>query len=513
MNFDYIIIGGGIAGLNAALRLSKSGRVLVVTKEKLRDCNTLLAQGGIAACIGYDDTPELHLQDTLNAGDGLCNAEAVKVLVKEGPDCIRDLTNLGMKFDTTGTEIALTREGAHSRNRILHAGGDATGKLIWEALAGAVFNNPQISIWEHTLVADLIVMNGVCLGVYLWENIKGGQLRSIRAKAVLLAAGGAGRLYPVTTNPLTATGDGMAMAYRAGAELSDMEFIQFHPTALAVREAAGFLVSEAVRGEGGMLRNKDGERFMPQYHPLEELAPRDVVARAIHSEMKKSGENHVFLDVTHFEQGFFARRFPQINQRLMGIGINPEKHLIPIAPAAHYMMGGVKTGFSGETNIEGLFAAGEVACTGVHGANRLASNSLLDGLVFSSRATELMSECPSFKRYKLPVIPVRNQGIRPYDYEMATLMQKYVGIVREEEGLKKAVEIFSSYAEGSHGIMSPHHIEHGNLGLLAYLCASAALLRKESRGGHYRDDFPHKKEHWVKHITLDKGVKEEMACL
>ncbi|WP_236860087.1 L-aspartate oxidase [Candidatus Formimonas warabiya] len=514
MKYDFIVIGGGIAGLNAAIRLSKYGKVLVATKEQLEDCNTLFAQGGIAASMGCDDSPELHLQDTLAAGDGLCNRQAVKVMVEEAPRRIRELIALGTVFDTSGTELALTREGAHSRNRILHAGGDATGKIIWQSLAAAAGRNRNITIQEHTFVTDLIVVEGTCRGIRVLDPVR-REVEEVWCRAVLLAAGGAGRLYPVTTNPPTATGDGIAMAYRGGAELSDLEFIQFHPTALAVEQAAGFLISEAVRGEGGILRNRHGERFMMRYHPLAELAPRDVVARAIYREMIISGERSVYLDVTEFPGGFFARRFPQIHHQLCRIGIDVTRDLIPIAPAAHYMMGGVNTGLCGETSVSGLFAAGEVSHTGVHGANRLASNSLLEGLVFSSRAVELMA---AVKNSPIPhLLPEEKEPHHPsyrYDQEAKNRMQKWVGIVRNGHDLKKAVAYFSRFSHLTVG-KNPgfQDVEEANLGLVAYLCALSALRREESRGGHYREDFPEKNEKWIRHITIRKEEAGNTLCL
>lgn len=516
MEFDFIIVGGGIAGLNAAIRLSQYGKVLVATKEQLEDCNTLLAQGGIAASMGGDDSAELHLLDTLAAGDGLCDNQAVKVMVEEATQRIRELIEMGTVFDRTGADLALTREAAHSRNRILHAGGDATGKIIWQALARVALNNPNITVWEHALVIDLIVANGICQGIYIWDEEK-DQMEEIRSRAVLLATGGAGQLYPVTTNPSTATGDGIAMAYRAGAELRDMEFIQFHPTALAGEKATGFLISEAVRGEGGILRNYLGERFMPRYHPLGELAPRDIVARAIYREMFLTDKSWVYLDVTEFPVGFFAKRFPQINHQLIQIGINVEKDLIPIAPAAHYMMGGIKTDLFGETNIAGLFAAGEVSNTGVHGANRLASNSLLEGLVFSSRSVELMKEMKLCQN-DCKTVPEINQeeiwdSTLSYGKEEKDIMGKYVGIVRNGADLAKAITFFAKYLPVKGRVVHPRKIEDGNLGLIAYLCAWSAYQREESRGGHYREDFPEKKESWLKNITLIKGEEGTPKCI
>lgn len=510
MNFDFIVIGGGIAGLNAAIRLSKKGRVLVVTKERLIDCNTQLAQGGIAASMGPDDSAELHFQDTLMAGAGLCNQEAVRMMVEEGPRRINELIAMGMHFDQEGNQLALTREGAHCRNRVLRAGGDSTGRVIWQSLALRARSIPQITIWEHLPALDLLVADGICQGVFVLD---GQIVRPVKARAVLLASGGAGRLYPVTTNPPTATGDGMAMAYRAGAELSDMEFIQFHPTALAVPEAAGFLISEAVRGEGGILRNGQGERFMTGYHQMADLAPRDIVSRAIHQEMRLAASNCVYLDVTHFPAGFFASRFPQIFAQLAQLGINPESALIPIAPAAHYMMGGIKTGLWGETNLRGLFAAGEVANTGVHGANRLASNSLLEGLVFSSRAVTRMAEQVEAQGCAYRSQNLRQSNAQAYDQRAKQIMAECVGIIREKNGLMKAKDFFQAFAgEQIGGVVDTDEMTSCNLGLIAFLASFAALQREESRGGHYRSDFPHPDPVWQRHLILRRGEGGALVC-
>jgi len=510
MDVDFIVIGGGIAGLNAAIRLSDLGRVLVVTKEKLADCNTQLAQGGIAASMGQDDSPELHFQDTLTAGAGLCDESAVRMMVDEGPRRISELMAMGMRFDQENGRLVLAREGAHCRSRVLRAGGDSTGRVIWQSLAARAKSIARITIWEHVPVQDLLVVDGICQGIAVLDS---GSVRYVRSRAVLLASGGAGQLYPVTTNPPTATGDGMAMAYRAGAEMRDMEFIQFHPTALSVPEAAGFLISEAVRGEGGILRNRAGEAFMARYHPLADLGPRDVVARAICREMKQEGQQGVFLDVTHFPAGFFASRFPQIYARLSQLGIEPEKDLISIAPAAHYMMGGVKTGLWGETNIGGLFAAGEVANTGVHGANRLASNSLLEGLVFSSRAVEGMAEWLGAPRLKLRLRLCRRQPVRNFAPPDREMMAASVGMVRDREGLVRAVEHFQAFAgEKAVGVTDCRQLISCNMGLVAYLVSFAALCREESRGGHYRLDYPAENDLWRQHLVMRMDEGGEMKC-
>lgn len=504
MNVDFIVIGGGITGLNAAVRLSSYGKVLLAVKGSLDQCNTVWAQGGIAASMGDDDCPQLHLQDTLIAGDGLCNPKAVEIMVAEAPERICELIDMGVSFDRKGSQLALGREGAHCRNRVLHAGGDRTGKVIWQALASIAYQRENLIIWENVLAVDLIMMEQVCAGVS-FSDWKTGRIQRVGSRAVLLATGGAGRLYPVTSNPPTATGDGVAMAYRVGAELQDLEFIQFHPTVLTGVSGAGFLISEAVRGEGGILRNHLGEHFMPRYHSQEDLAPRDVVARAMYREMVQAGAEFVFLDVRHFSPGFFAQRFPQIYDHLSENQINPETDMIPVAPAAHYLMGGVKTNLWGATNLSGLYAAGETACTGVHGANRLASNSLLEGLVFSTRAVQAMSTTPLLKIESLPKGEV-DGGISPtFDEAAKKIMLGHVGIFRDQEKLQQAVDFFSQYQDFSIGIdLTPQKVEELNMGQVAYLSSLAAFNRKESRGSHFRTDFPDKSGS-EKHIVLRKG--------
>ena len=385
--YDYLIIGSGIAGLYTALLATERGSVLVITKGGIDDCNTKHAQGGIAAPIGLNDSPELHFKDTMKAGDGLCDAEAVKILANEAPDRISDLVRLGVPFDTVNGAIALTMEAAHSVPRILHAGGDATGAHI-EATLSTRVREFKIKVLEYCLVTDIVVENGIATGIKA-SDLRNDSNIEFACNNIILATGGAGHLYKYTTNPDVATGDGVALAYKAGAEITDMEFYQFHPTGLRLPGVPPFLISEAVRGEGGILRNVEGYRFMQDYAPEAELAPRDVVARSILFEMRKTGSDRVFLDVTHLPVSVVMTRFPNIYKYCLDHGLDITKGLIPVAPAAHYMMGGVKTNTWGETNLKGLFAVGEVACTGVHGANRLASNSMLEVLVFSKRIIEI----------------------------------------------------------------------------------------------------------------------------
>src|SRR4030065_1473443 len=388
--YDYVIIGSGIAGLYTALLAKEAGSVLLLTKGSIEDCNTRHAQGGIAAPIGKNDSPELHFQDTMKAGDGLCDPEAVRILVTEAPDRIADLIKFGVPFDTIDGEIALTREAAHSVPRIIHAGGDATGEHIEITLSKRV-RMSSINVLEYCLVTQILIEAGKVKGVRALD-CRAGLIEAHECRFVILATGGAGRLFKYTTNSDVATGDGIALAFQAGAEIKDMEFFQFHPTAVRLPGVPSFLISEAVRGEGGTLRNVEGYRFMPDYTSEAELAPRDVVARSILYEMRKTGSDRAFLDVTHIPAPQVTTRFPHIYRFCLDHGLDITKGPVPVAPAAHYFMGGVKVNSWGETNIVGLFAAGETACTGVHGANRLASNSLLEVVVFSKRILERTRE-------------------------------------------------------------------------------------------------------------------------
>src|SRR6516165_9684333 len=389
---DFIVVGAGIAGLRASVELASAGRVLCLAKREVTESNTQYAQGGIAAAVSDDDEVSLHLEDTLKVGDGLCNEEAARILVEEGPPRIEELIEWGTQFDRAGTKIAFTREGAHSRSRVLHAHGDSTGREIGRALYLKAKTMKPIVFGEFEFTTELVHHDRRVTGVRVLDNE--GHLREIHATSVLLATGGLGQVYSDTTNPQVATGDGVAMAYRAGAAISDMEFVQFHPTALYLKGAPRFLLSEALRGEGAYLRNADLVRFMPKYHDLAELAPRDVVARAIAHELEvaKSPTAAVYLDLTHLNAEKVRKRFPNIYATCMQYNIDIAEELVPIRPAAHYAMGGVRTDLDGRTSVPGLYAAGEVACTGVHGANRLASNSLLEGLVYGARAARSMRE-------------------------------------------------------------------------------------------------------------------------
>ncbi|MCX6007904.1 MAG: L-aspartate oxidase, partial [Chloroflexi bacterium] len=451
-HYDYIIVGSGIAGLYSALLAKDYGSVLIITKGGIEDCNTRYAQGGIAAAIGKNDSAELHYNDTIKAGAGLCNPEAVKILTAEAPDRISDLIRFGVPFDTLEGEIALTREAAHSMPRIVHAGGDATGEYIESTLSEQVLIS-GINVLEYCLATEIVIDNSQVKGIKA-TDFRSGLSAEYGCHFVILASGGSGRLYKYTTNSDTATGDGIALAYRAGAEITDMEFFQFHPTALRLPGVSPFLISEAVRGEGGILRNVDGYRFMPDYAPEGELAPRDIVARSILFEMRKTGSDRVFLDVTGIPPITVTTRFPHIYRFCLDHGLDICKGLIPVAPAAHYLMGGVKVNTWGETNISGLFAAGETACTGVHGANRLASNSLLEVVVFSKRIiekTQMSNNHPSTPvaaapdchylsaRAAIDDVPLLNLPT------LQSLLWDELGIVRSGEGLKLAAGILSAW--------------------------------------------------------------------
>jgi L-aspartate oxidase len=514
---DYIIIGSGVAGLRAAIELAPAGRVAILTKSKPDESNTEYAQGGVAVALSDEDEIELHYNDTIAAGDGLCNEEAVKSLVEEGPIRINELIDWGTEFDREGSKLAFSREGAHSRNRVLHARGDSTGREIIRSLLKKVSSFPNIKFFPHCFSIDLIVKNNYCHGV-IALNKRTSTLDKWDCQAVLLATGGLGHVYRDTTNPDIATGDGFAMAYRAGAELADMEFVQFHPTALAVPGAPRFLLSEAMRGEKGYLRNTKGERFMARYHPLRELAPRDVVSRAIVEEINAANSHHVFLDMTHLGATFIRNRFPKIYQTCLSYGIDITKNLIPIHPAAHYMMGGVKTDLHGRTSIGNLYAAGETACTGVHGANRLASNSLLEGLVYGTRAGKAMATNRyAFVKPHDVLLPISISGLQKpkerqvYQEEreaVQKVMRNRVGIVRSKEGLTVALQMLDSYRKLEKVVtLDQFAIENGNILTVAKLVAESALIRKESRGAHYRSDFPQRDdEHWKKHVVLQKDA-------
>jgi L-aspartate oxidase len=494
---DFIVVGAGIAGLRASVELASAGRVLCLSKREVTESNTQYAQGGIAAALSDDDEVSLHLDDTLRAGDGLCNAEAARILVEEGPARIEELIEWGTQFDRTGTKIAFTREGAHSRSRVLHAHGDSTGREIGRALYLKTKAMKPIVFREFEFTTDLLVRDGGVAGVRVLDN--DGHLREIRANSVLLATGGLGQVYSDTTNPAVATGDGVAMAYRAGAEISDMEFIQFHPTALYLKGAPRFLLSEALRGEGAYLRNLELRRFMPKYHEMGELAPRDVVARAIAHELEvaKRPDAVVYLDLTHLNPETVRKRFPMIYTTCMQYNIDIAEELVPIRPAAHYAMGGVRTDLDGRTSIAGLYAAGEVACTGVHGANRLASNSLLEGLVYGARAArtmrnEMHSPPPSVGAATNS--PVRGNGSQgeteKFILKVQSTMWQHVAVVRDGKLLKQTVADLAAMQTSAPRSGDRRAREAVNILQTGLLIARSALAREESRGAHYRLDFP-----------------------
>jgi L-aspartate oxidase len=514
---DFLIIGAGIAGLRAAITLAEAGRVLVVTKEALGESNTQYAQGGIAVAISGEEDVELHLKDTIAAGDGLVDAAAARVLVEEGPLRVEELLRWDTRFDRYSSgqragELMLTREGAHSRNRILHANGDATGREIGRALLARASSIANITLLPWTLLTELIVADGrVCAAQLLDEE---GALQVVQARAVLLASGGAGQVYSDTTNPAVATGDGIAAAMAAGAVLADMEFYQFHPTALSLLGAPRFLLSEALRGEGARLINARGERFMERYHPLLELAPRDVVARAITREGFGPAPREslpVYLDMRHVQGIDLNARFPGISAFLHQHGLDLARDPIPVRPAAHYLMGGVRTDVDGRASLAGLYAAGEVACTGVHGANRLASNSLLEGLVFGARAAESMRE--ETARDAHDAIPSRVLGagepLPPVESAIAGLQQQmweHAGLLRDA-ALLESTDLGAAFVY-AHAAPTPQwtrrDYEARSLARVAQAIVGCALARKESRGGHYRSDFPRRDDvHFQVHSHLE----------
>ncbi|HEV8335308.1 MAG TPA: L-aspartate oxidase [Candidatus Polarisedimenticolia bacterium] len=515
--YDVIIVGSGIAGLRAAVDLAEAGaRVAVLTKDDPTDSNTGYAQGGIAVALSEEDKVEFHFQDTLRAGDGLCNEQAVRILVEEGPARIQELIDWGTRFDREGTRLAFGREGAHSRRRVLHAHGDSTGRELVRALLARARTFPTLAFLSRTFSVDLILRAGRCVGLLVLDE-ESGNLRALGSAAVLLATGGAGRLYRETTNPPQATGDGVAMGYRAGAAVMDLEFVQFHPTALFVPNAPRFLLSEALRGEGALLKNAAGERFMPRYHPDAELAPRDAVCLAIVREIERTGDPCVFLDLTGRDPAALRERFPKIYETCLLFGLDLARDRIPVLPSAHYFMGGVRTDLSGRTSLPGLFAAGEVACTGVHGANRLASNSLLEGLVFGARAAAAIRAEPGgtaleSEEVGVPAVLTPTPGrAAEWERRIGDLMWKHAGIRRDAEGLSAASRELERMeaATGAHRI-ARRSVEARNLTVLGELVCRAALERRESRGSHFRSDFPGRREEWSRHLESKAAAAADL---
>jgi len=512
--FDAIVVGSGAAGLYTTLKLPREWRLALLTKENLKLSASQWAQGGIAAVVEPDDSFRLHVEDTLLAGAGLCEVGAVKVLVEEAPARIRELIALGVEFDRYQGRLAVTLEAAHSRRRILHAA-DATGRELVRALVEEVQDQPNIEVIEEALALDLAVDGGRCRGVLVEAN---GRREWYAAPVTILATGGAGQVYAHTTNPSVATGDGLAMAYRAGVVLRDLEFVQFHPTALFKSGAPRFLISEAVRGEGAQLLTLDGERFLPRYDARAELAPRDVVARAIFEELRRTDDGHVLLDLRPLGEATIERRFPTIATVCLRHGIDVLAEPIPVAPAAHYWMGGIATDLSGQTSLPGLYAVGETASTGVHGANRLASNSLLECLVFAQRiADHVRRHTPGHRREVIhypptaPATPPNPTLVDQIRSELSWLVWRSCGISREAGELMAGlaqVRRWRFQVEQDDWTTSRAALETRNLVLVAELLMGAALFRTESRGAHYRRDFPATAADWQVHTRI---TREGMA--
>ena len=522
--FDYIIVGSGLAGLYAAYKASAKGSVAVITKSFLRESNSFNAQGGIAAVTSRDDNPEIHKSDTLIAGRGLCEDRSVEILVNEGPDRIAEIIAEGMEFDTVNGVLALGLEGGHHKRRILHAGGDATGRWITEFAIKKVLERDNISIFENTLLLDLLVSDGECYGVRCWSenealqsDEKGSEVL-LYANHVFLTSGGASAVYARTTNPQTTIGDGLAIAYKSGCRILDMEFIQFHPSGLYLKDSQrAFLISEAVRGERAHLLDKNGKRFMVPIHELAELAPRDIVARSIYKQMQKDGMPYVTLSLKHLDKEMILQRFPGIYAQCKEFGYDLTQE-IPVAPAAHYSVGGVMSNNEGRTDVKRLYVCGEVAATGIMGANRLASNSLIECLVFASRAVEdsvkvgAVKECPHFD-YEYTKDEANAELYARLKEQVSEIMNSHAGIIRSEEGLKEGLKKIEALSQSIKQRQAQRQVSGREYYLeasrrllcVARLIMSPALLREESRGGHYREDFPCADEAYALHSVQRKG--------
>lgn len=510
MKTDFLVVGSGIAGLNFSLNVVKYGRVTIVTKKEIMESNTNLAQGGIAAVSRQEDSVQLHIADTLNVGSGLSNKRMVTILAKQGPAAIRNLLSFGVTFDKENDELHLTTEGGHSIARVLHSG-DSTGKEIEKAMTESVRENRDIEVYENCFAIDLLLNDRECVGVKTLD-IKKRETCEIFARVTALATGGIGYVYQSTTNPEIATGDGIAMAFRADAKIEDMEFVQFHPTALNISGAPHFLISEVLRGEGAILVNASGERFMLNYDSMVELAPRDIISRTIFNELKKGP---IYLDIRHKGKNFILERFPMIHQECLKYDLDITKDLIPVSPAAHYICGGIKTNEYGETSVSNLLAFGECACTEVHGANRLASNSLLESVVFSSlgaqKAKKYMEtevESP-LKQKEIIFSDIETPELTYLKAELRKAMWNYVGIIRNEEQMNlmlKKLELINIRLSilGEIGI-NTRFLELKNMATVANLVTTAAIIRKESRGTHYRTDYPTSDDNnWLKHVCLEE---------
>lgn len=507
---DFVIIGSGLAGLAAAYYASFYGNVAIVTKAEVDVSNSYFAQGGIAAVLSDEDSIEDHIQDTLTAGRGLCDYEPVKTLVSEGRERVLELIQMGMQFDKEDDEIVLGLEGGHSKRRILHSGGASTGRDLTKFMVKKVQSRSNITAYEHTKAVDLILEDGKCCGLraICFDDM---STTIFKTNVIIIATGGLSRLYQRSTNPYTATGDGIALAWKSGVELADMEFVQFHPSALMIPGKDAFLLSEAIRGEGAYLFDINHNRFMIDQHPLAELAPRDSVAKAIYNQMKIDNSPNVFLSLQHLDEAYIKRRFSAIYEKVLGLGLDITKDLIPIAPAAHYMVGGIKTGIDAETNIPGLWAIGEVASTGVMGANRLASNSLLECLVFAKRSIEHAKDVIKNPKFEIPTTEINynydNAEIfLKYKNEISDIMSNSVCLVRDKEGLNKAIKRLKEIHEEFKNKKDEYNLAKiDNLANIGFLIARSALIREESRGGHNRQDYPEMNPKHAVHIVQQRN--------